>query len=68
MSDRIPKSFDAASREVNAACGAWRLSRIMSEFVEATEREILLDLREGPTRRDAGSTTVLLDCPRKGFQ
>jgi len=44
MSDKIPKSVDAASREANAACGAWRLSRIMSEFVEATEREILLDL------------------------
>ncbi len=43
MSDKIPKSVDAASREANAACGAW-LSRIMSEFVEATEREILLDL------------------------
>ena len=38
MSDKIPKSFDSASREANAAGEAWRLFRIMSEFVEATER------------------------------
>lgn len=38
MSDKIPKSFDTASREANAAGEAWRLFRIMSEFVEATER------------------------------
>ncbi|TMH78316.1 MAG: TIGR00730 family Rossman fold protein [Betaproteobacteria bacterium] len=38
MSDKIPKSLDAASREANAAGEAWRLFRIMSEFVEATER------------------------------
>jgi uncharacterized protein (TIGR00730 family) len=38
MSDKIPKSFGAASREANAAGEAWRLFRIMSEFVEATER------------------------------
>jgi len=38
MSDTIPKSFDTASREANAAGEAWRLFRIMSEFVEATER------------------------------
>ncbi|HMG59509.1 MAG TPA: TIGR00730 family Rossman fold protein [Burkholderiales bacterium] len=38
MSDKIPKSFDNASREANAAGEAWRLFRIMSEFVEATER------------------------------
>ena len=38
MSDKIPKSFGAASREANAASEAWRLFRIMSEFVEATER------------------------------
>jgi uncharacterized protein (TIGR00730 family) len=38
MSDKIPKSFDTASREANAASEAWRLFRIMSEFVEATER------------------------------
>jgi len=38
MSDKIPKSFDTASREATAAGEAWRLFRIMSEFVEATER------------------------------
>jgi len=38
MSDKIPKSFDTASREASAAGEAWRLFRIMSEFVEATER------------------------------
>jgi len=38
MSDKIPKSFDSASREANAAGEAWRLFRIMSEVVEATER------------------------------
>ena len=38
MSDKIPKSFDTASRETTAAGEAWRLFRIMSEFVEATER------------------------------
>src|SRR5882762_6567721 len=38
MSDKIPRSFDSASREANAAGEAWRLFRIMSEFVEATER------------------------------
>ena len=38
MSDKIPKSFDSASREANAAGEAWRLFRIISEFVEATER------------------------------
>src|SRR5713101_250093 len=38
MSDKIPKSFDSASREAYAAGEAWRLFRIMSEFVEATER------------------------------
>ena len=38
MSDKIPKSFNTASREANAAGEAWRLFRIMSEFVEATER------------------------------
>jgi uncharacterized protein (TIGR00730 family) len=38
MSDKIPKSFDTPSREANAAGEAWRLFRIMSEFVEATER------------------------------
>ena len=38
MSDKIPKSFDTASREANAAGEARRLFRIMSEFVEATER------------------------------
>jgi len=38
MSDKIPKSFDTASREANAAGEAWRLFRIISEFVEATER------------------------------
>ena len=38
MSDKIPKSVDSASREANAAGEAWRLFRIMSEFVEATER------------------------------
>ena len=38
MSDKIPKSLDTASRETSAAGEAWRLFRIMSEFVEATER------------------------------
>ena len=38
MSDKIPKSFNTGSREANAAGEAWRLFRIMSEFVEATER------------------------------
>jgi len=36
MSDKIPKSFDTASLEANAGGEAWRLFRIMSEFVEAT--------------------------------
>ncbi len=44
MSDKIPKCFDTASREANAAGEARRLFRIMSEFVEATVREILLNL------------------------
>ena len=38
MSDKIPKSIDTTSKETNAAGEAWRLFRIMSEFVEATER------------------------------
>jgi len=38
MTDKIPKSFDTASKDLNAAAEAWRLFRIMSEFVEATER------------------------------
>ncbi len=38
MSDKIPKPFDAASRSNHAAAEAWHLFRIMSEFVEATER------------------------------
>jgi uncharacterized protein (TIGR00730 family) len=38
MSDKIPKPFGTVSREATAAGEAWRLFRIMSEFVEATER------------------------------
>jgi uncharacterized protein (TIGR00730 family) len=38
MTDKIPKPFDTASKDLNAAAEAWRLFRIMSEFVEATER------------------------------
>ena len=38
MSDKIPKPFDTASRAVHTADEAWHLFRIMSEFVEATER------------------------------
>ncbi|HXZ54829.1 MAG TPA: TIGR00730 family Rossman fold protein [Burkholderiales bacterium] len=38
MSEKIPKSFGGASREASAAGEAWHLFRIMSEFVEATER------------------------------
>ena len=38
MGEKIPKSFDTASQETHAAGEAWRLFRIMSEFVEATER------------------------------
>ena len=38
MSDKIPKPIDAASRAVYTADEAWHLFRIMSEFVEATER------------------------------
>jgi len=43
MSDKIPKSVDTASRDAYAAGEAWHLFRIMSEFVEATER--LNDIR-----------------------
>jgi uncharacterized protein (TIGR00730 family) len=38
MTDKIPKPFDAASRSSQSAAEAWHLFRIMSEFVEATER------------------------------
>jgi len=38
MSDKIPKSFDTASREASAAGEAWRLFRIMSEHHAAIFR------------------------------
>jgi hypothetical protein len=38
MSEKIPKSIDTASQEAYAAGEALHLFRIMSEFVEATER------------------------------
>ncbi|MGB5079283.1 MAG: hypothetical protein WBO23_00895 [Burkholderiales bacterium] len=43
MSDKIPKSVDTASRDAYAAGEARHRFRIMSEFVEATER--LNDIR-----------------------
>lgn len=38
MTEKIPKPADAASHSASTAAEAWHLSRIMSEFVEATER------------------------------
>jgi uncharacterized protein (TIGR00730 family) len=59
MSDKIPKSVDTASRDAYAAGEAWHLFRIMSEFVEATER--LNDIR--PAVSVFGSARVPVDHP-----
>ena len=57
MSDKIPKPIDTASRSGRTETEAWHLFRIMSEFVEATER--LNDIRPavsvfGSARSPAG--------------
>jgi uncharacterized protein (TIGR00730 family) len=38
MTDKIPKPFDAAPGSDRAEAEAWHLLRLMSEFVEATEK------------------------------
>jgi len=59
MSEKIPQSVDTASRDAYVAGEAWHLFRIMSEFVEATER--LNDIR--PAVSVFGSARVPVDHP-----